>query len=765
MAHAFRKYLNKRGSALFMVLSLMTALMILVMAMYFSVVSSREVQYKVFYQEQAYRSSVSIADAIYAGLEGDWKAKSESGSFDSVNFYKTYMEGLAVGECVTTGGNDFAAFGGTKEEQDQLGAYSVTITRMEDSKDSTGQDVCVYDLAVTASSGGVMDTTHLYINIVVASDEVEDGDPQIFATTGYVPNDVYYEGSTVHSTLFFDDEFASITAGSKIYNDLTACGSIAFYNNTDGVTPEKPVTWIVGNNFMNYGSTLNFSGGTLLVGGDATLSGGNLGNVDMYVLGDLYIRNSPNFNSCRVFVQGDIIFMDGTSTNKLPSKTYASSVIDNNGNVTAATAWSGVGDAKSVDDVKDDIVDGTATIPYYKWVVEESTTAGDDGIKYDSVKVEFTNSTYYLDWKGKSASNYYGKGETLNYTAYSIEDIVISESFTGEGNVNIALVIDTGDDPNNQVFIKANANRYSFDDEGNPVKNVFEWAPDGGYSTYYVIVRGCGSLVINVPDGVIYQASDKTAVMHESWYAVLGGTITTKAGYNAYTTENQSICFWDKAKPYIHTSCDEGCSDCNYVVKTVGTGKCSECGGYLTEISCERHNVKDSFCPVCEPDEEPNKSSSGKYYGLCKDHIDRKAVETRMNAIKSSSPYTYAQLVEGGDGSGNWHYPNNNIFIVSCDESADIRLATDTSGVTINQASFWGYVYAPYMAYRGQGDGAGWIVLCGGMIVSQFNIKGHSLYVPCYPDMLPFDLMDQQSRATQLSGSTSKSWKKSIAGY
>ncbi len=104
MKHALRKYLNNRGSALFMVLSLMTALMVLVMAMYFSVVSSREVQYKVFYTEQSYRSAISLSDALISGLNDNKWTSTGSKTMTAA------IDALAVGESMSTIGKNFAAF-------------------------------------------------------------------------------------------------------------------------------------------------------------------------------------------------------------------------------------------------------------------------------------------------------------------------------------------------------------------------------------------------------------------------------------------------------------------------------------------------------------------------------------------------------------------------------------------------------------------------------------------------------------------------------
>ena len=110
-----------------------------------------------FYQEQAYRSATSLSDAMVAGLKNQSWQTSGTSLLDAI---------LALdkeGAFITTNGNDFKAFvaDGTKEEQDQLGAYTVTITRMKDETFS-GKTTRVFDIAITTSSGGVLDNLTLF---------------------------------------------------------------------------------------------------------------------------------------------------------------------------------------------------------------------------------------------------------------------------------------------------------------------------------------------------------------------------------------------------------------------------------------------------------------------------------------------------------------------------------------------------------------------------------------------------------------------------
>lgn len=785
MTYAFRKYLNKRGSALFMVLSLMTALMILVMAMYFSVVSSRDVQYKVFYQEQAYRSATSLSDAIVAGLKGNsWQTATGSSPLLSA------FTNMSEGDTITTNGNDFKAFvlTGSKEEQDQLGAYTVSITRMAD-ETINDEKTRVYDVAITTSSGGVLDTTHTFIHIQEPESEASQGKTNIFTSTGYVPNDVFLDTVETWTDLFYDNEYVVVTGQSHIYSNLYAGGSLTI--NEASATPSHKglaATWAIRNNFTNrttLGLGSNTENGLLLVGGDATFAGGNINNADIYVLGDVYLTSGTNFNNCRMFVYGNIIFENSSN---LPSVRYASGIVNNTGydigTINLTGKWrdntSLPTDVMSSHDTALKLDSLTASNNYSKWEINDDAPAKNYYVKeldpsstsYTPLTIEFGKDqyTYYLDWKdGYQISDYFGAGQPLNYTPYVIEDIKADWTGANDARECGTIVIDTGDDANNQVLIKVNANR---DTNGDNHDDTFEWAPEGhNYDTMTVLVRGKGSVVIDLPEGVTYQASNDTSVMHETWYAIFGGAIEQMGAANnrntlTYTQGSAAAITVtpETGMQYIHTDCDENCTECNYQVKTTGTDKCSECNNNVTTISCADHNMTYSFCPDCNPSYAPEKNNSGDYYGLCANRIERSAVETKVNSLATSNPLMYSTLVAGGDGT-NWYYPNNNIFIVSCDESADIRLATDRDGAAFSKAGLWGFVYAPYMTYKGMGNGAGWAIFGGGMIVADYVIKNFDIYLACYPDQLPEDLMNEANRKDQLQALASKSWKISLAGY
>ena len=196
MKHALRKYLSPCGSALFMVVSTMAALTVLVTAMYMSVLSSRQVQYATFDQEQAYVTSTSVADIFTAYIS------------DSKNASTSIMKKISTmkaGQTITTNGNDFAAFGGTKEDS-AIGAYTVDIKRLNNETIS-GVDWNVYDIAVTVQKNGIAETTHSLVRSKNGEPTQMEPIDRFFTSTGYLPNDVWISSITSDSTVYCDNEY------------------------------------------------------------------------------------------------------------------------------------------------------------------------------------------------------------------------------------------------------------------------------------------------------------------------------------------------------------------------------------------------------------------------------------------------------------------------------------------------------------------------------------------------------------------------------
>lgn len=732
MTHTLRKYLSNRGSALFMVLSTMTALLIAVMAMYFSVVSSRSVQYAVFNQNQSYQSAVSVQEALRSWLNANDKS-------DLV----TQMKALEEGKTLTTNGNGFAALGvaGGSEDLNQLGSYDVNITKVK--PEVVGGVTCTtFDVATTVVVGGVRETVHIYWHIPPAEKEDAKINSDIFASTGYVPNNADVASGKFNTKSVFDNEFVNFGNGTteyKLYGDIFCGGSVAMYD-AKTVTLSKASTFVVRDSLYLYRAdnlTLGTDSekGKLYVGGDLYVNNTfKLAKFDVYVLGNVYVSSSGDIQAdkgCYLHVNGDY-YKDnpwgaGDSGNfkrvtRRNGKFIVNGVENTDSNYTC-DPW-GEADVKAAASFIDT---STQSYEFGNWKIENNFPS-------TPIKIEFDSSANVYEQE----INFSGGSDKTCYT--NLGDI---RDKNPGGDKNYTLFIDTGDDEENKHYLRVNAN---YDANSDLVDDTFCWNPLGLQTTnnttqrgMNIIVRGKGSLIIDIPNGVRYATSTWERFMHEGWFILLGGQTNPNGGYS-FNAANMMDSALNPSK-FIHEKCPDGC--CTYDVDQLTT-KCSKCGTYLKEVSCEDHNYHRKFCPNTECENnanEPDKNEDGDYTGLCANRIDRPLVDAYLN----SHPAIKTKFEERGI-----EYPNCNIFLVSCDESAAIYIAdypvVDTSGEElyreeIASSTYFGFVYAPYMTYGGFHESeTNSLRFCGGMVVSDYIFNDNSWYVNCYPDYLPSEL-------------------------
>ncbi|MGN1339772.1 MAG: hypothetical protein ACI4WS_05730 [Oscillospiraceae bacterium] len=345
MKHALRKYLSPCGSALFMVVSTMAALIVLVTAMYMSVLSSRQVQYATFDQEQAYVSSSTMADAVVALIRNASDESSYSAQKLSAKLVDTIadVDTFAVGDTVRTTANDI-----TESSGGLLDSVDVLITRLDN---EIIDDVTwyVYDIAVTAEKNGIIETTHTIMR--TRDREVKYDPPTInnfFTATGYLPNDVIINSGTYDSQVFFDNEYVKIgqidgsdyDKGALDMNcPLICAGSLELsHNSATPVETDEPEYWVIGNNLtvverpyqFDLGGSATSNNletsalrGRILVGGDFDCTQSSLGFVtgdeneptDLYVLGNCTLGGGMINLHGNLYVNGNLI-IDSNATGK-----------------------------------------------------------------------------------------------------------------------------------------------------------------------------------------------------------------------------------------------------------------------------------------------------------------------------------------------------------------------------------------------------------------------------------------------------------------
>lgn len=810
MTHALRRYTSNRGSALFMVISTMTALMIACVAMYFSVISSRTTQYATFFQHQSYQSASSITEMLFAGLN-------DSSSSFREGLSKAMFE-LNEGETITTGLNDFTGSftpgadmsADEAARLEQLGAYSVDITRLPNEKVG-GKDCWTFDIATTSVVNGQSEILHTYVHLEAGdTPAVPSSDGGVFAATGYVPNDAYLDGGYFLTDVFFDTEFTFTNMyGSKanfMSGDLATGGSLTlqeYIMPIGGGSPDynysflkRPTTWAIrGDLTKNGGNSIALRGGSeIFVGRDLILTGAGpfsqvegSGIYDVYVLGDMHMGiNGTGCENVRLFIDGDIYVESGANWATY-GDVYCNGTVHMTGTGTADIIdgkWDDSAPGKTYDEVVEVLEDKTSSDSYYKWKIKDSDVAGDFKIKLDG-----DGSGTYADDKMKPTFTIaYPGSESANDDTITNKIVTRKGTITGfegsdPGNATpLTIVIDTGDNANNVITLRV---KPYLDIDGDGVNETFTWFPGNhGESTGFnlgtnksktILVKGKGSVVIDIPEGTTYQDASSQQFMHYSWFVMLGGKEETKSYGKVYDSTNlNNATQFNGMRPaanaaqFIHRDCNDS-DGCDYKIETKIDGKekeCVYCGKPAKFVFCETHGKVSTFCP--NPDCESNEGKKSdeidpdteyfKKKSLCNNRLHKPAVDTYLN---SHADLKERVSITNSEGVKEVVYPTTNIFLVNSNESSEIRFSQTAKkdGGAIMQNSFYGYVYAPYMTFKAMGSsGTAINRFFGGLTVSDYVLDDGYAFTGCYPEVMPTDLMSKDSLESPIDG-VPKNWK------
>lgn len=282
---------KSKGSVLFLVVAIMSVMVILASAVYYSVTSARKQVELKYDSEQSYQSALALNDMLsdYIGIKtNDSLVVSIIGLNENDELVTTSDDGTGFSEL--TGG---------------LGDFKVTVKKL---KGNAGDSVHILEIKTEVEVGGEKSvvTTIGEFSLQAKAYTFD----RFFTSTGYAPNDVILNGIKSKSTMYLDNEFTQL--GSSAGGDLTvngeiiSAGTVAFYNPTM-FQAENDVT--IGNNAYFFSMNGDFKLGTARVGGSVVIPSGlnqNLVNTaTLYILEDFFFGNK---SGGKKYVNGDLVW-------------------------------------------------------------------------------------------------------------------------------------------------------------------------------------------------------------------------------------------------------------------------------------------------------------------------------------------------------------------------------------------------------------------------------------------------------------------------
>lgn len=283
MKRALLRLKGGKGSVLFFIIAIMSVMIVLASAVYYSTVSARK-QVEIEYgDEQSYQSAIALNNII-----SDYITKKPNS-----DFVKTIAGMKTNGETIVSTSAD--GIEGFSELAPGLGDYKITVTKVADGAEEGSKVVRITtDVTVNGEKSTISTVGEFKVK-----EEAYNFD-RFFTSTGYAPNDVYMSGMDITSTMYLDNEYSQVGgeqggSGINLYSEIIAAGTLKLNNAPiNSSKSNNPIDLTVGNNLYlskAAGDGLNLQGGTLRVGGSvAQLSNcfpfrrGNM----YYIMGDYY---------------------------------------------------------------------------------------------------------------------------------------------------------------------------------------------------------------------------------------------------------------------------------------------------------------------------------------------------------------------------------------------------------------------------------------------------------------------------------------------
>lgn len=748
MKRALLRLKGGKGSVLFFIIAIMTVMIVLASAVYYSTISARaQVEIK-YGNEQSYQSAVSLNDLVTEYLN----TKTDDAFVDAII-------ALSPNKSLTTKGDGTDAFA---ELAGGLGDYKITVTKL--SGDSGDEKHTIKVETEVLVNGETSTVTSIGEFTLVSKPYSFD---RFFTSTGYAPNDVVMSGMTVTSTMYLDNEYSQIgssqsgNSGINIRAEVISAGTLSINNAPINSNGDQTFDITAGNNLiMTYNGgqgAMNLNGGRIRVGGNLIqgTSFNYTNDTDVYVVGDFISGRPSDDSDCEIYVNGDAAFF-GNET--YMGKVYVNGdvYIDKEvntgdkfpggitvgGNVYLCSGSSYYGAQKTW--IKSYGIDDSRIKEYTDASIRFEAKNGDNDSAYNALRSNMDKArgsneqAYSYVWPSDS-----GTCESLTNVKAKINEKVGNPEYTN-WNMTKKFIKDDGTytvDPINYKFDNATEPQVQderFKDTGSTKNQLIVSAKKFGQ---YVIM-GDMRITAGTFDG--YNIVFDTTMPGGNdidMYVYLPANCYMKKTPPANEWSSPTYSFSNKSEDKSKFNCfrwnnePDGMFAGWFSVLTKGKGSVIFVIGdgvtYFaqTRVFMGHYNLLKEVLPDAI-------AADGKVTNTDKFSEAKVSAIMRTTDTDARKQTLFKQnILDKYKNSGGIH---NNLFVVAINKNSDVNF-------DMQYNTFCGFIYAPYMTFGAGKSTEGHFAMLGGLIVSDYEMPNTSRV---YMATIPYDYYDRYVDST-----------------
>ena len=746
MKRALLRLKGGKGSVLFFIIAIMTVMIVLASAVYYSTISARK-QVEIKYgNEQSYQSAVSLNDLVTEYLN----TKTDDAFVDAII-------ALSPNKSLTTKGDGTDAFA---ELAGGLGDYKITVTKLSGDSGDEKQTIKVETEVLV--NGETSTVTSIGEFTLVSKPYSFD---RFFTSTGYAPNDVVMSGMTVTSTMYLDNEYSQIgssqsgNSGINIRAEVISAGTLSINNAPINSNGDQTFDITAGNNLiMTYNGgqgAMNLNGGRIRVGGNLIqgTSFNYKNDTDVYVVGDFISGRPSDDSDCEIYVNGDAAFF-GNET--YMGKVYVNGdvYIDKEvntgdkfpggitvgGNVYLCSGSSYYGAQKTW--IKSHGVDDSRIKDYTDASIRFEAKNGDNDSAYNALRSNMDKArgsneqAYSYVWPSDS-----GTCESLTNVKAKINEKVGNPEYTN-WNMTKKFIKDDGTytvDPINYNF-------------GNPSASELERFAGTGSTKNQLIVSAekFGQYVVMGDMRITAGTWDGYNIVFDTtmpggndidMYVYLPANCYMKKTPPANEWSSPTYSFSNKSEDKSKFNCfrwnnePDGMFEGWFSVLTKGKGSVIFVIGdgvtYFaqTRVFMGHYNLLKEVLPDAI-------AADGKVTNTDKFSEAKVSAIMRTTDTDVRKQTLFKQnILDKYKNSGGIH---NNLFVVAINKNSDVNF-------DMQYNTFCGFIYAPYMTFGAGKSTEGHFAMLGGLIVSDYEMPNTSRV---YMATIPYDYYDRYVDST-----------------